>query len=553
MATFDRRTLITLGAFGVYVLCWFFANGYYFGIADHAIHLPYLLRTMDPSYLIGDPLVDQVRYHPSYFWTVQRPLLRVMPIETLYLLLQALSIAVMLGGAMALARRLHPGPHGEWVAAVTASLVLPIHTLVELRRTLELVVLNRTVVVGVLLYALALGASSRYHLAFLIAGLAFLIHPNSAAQVAVLLFVAAVLDRERRRAALTGPLVFVLAASPLVVRILMSGAAGGVPFPAPDEYWRIVRVRSSHHDFPLNWPAFQWLILFWFFALLGAALRYHVPRRVVPYLAGLALLCTGQVVAVELLRVPAVQHMHLWGSLEFLCYIVAVCTAGWLVGTWEWPPRRVPAALLSAVGFAFAGLGIVRFLGVLLSLFQRKTYREVQVPPPAWLMPALAVAVALLLRVTGQSAGFHPALSGLPGQALVDWAREHLPPGARVATPPTGRGPVESFRYGARRAIVGNFRDGGEASFSLAYALEWRARMEALCGCDPFGERAGRRNLSANAARVVAQGFANADAARFRSVASRFGATHAVTESSAPKLDLPLEYEDAEYRLYRIE
>lgn len=64
----------------------------------------------------------------------------------------------------------------------------------ELRQTLEPAVISRALVVGLLLYALALGVSSRYHRAFLLAGLAFLVHPNSAAPVAALLWVAAILD-----------------------------------------------------------------------------------------------------------------------------------------------------------------------------------------------------------------------------------------------------------------------------------------------------------------------------------------------------------------------
>jgi hypothetical protein len=50
-------------------------------------------------------------------------------------------------------------------------------------------------------------------------------------------------------------------------------------------------------------------------ALAVAALRHHLPRRLVPYFGGFGLLGAGQVVAVELLRLPVVEYEDAWFRL----------------------------------------------------------------------------------------------------------------------------------------------------------------------------------------------------------------------------------------------
>ena len=114
---------------------------------------------------------------------------------------------------------------------------------------------------------------------------------------------------------------------------------------------------------------------------------------------------------------------------------------------------------------------------------------------------------------------------------------------------------LEGFRFGARRAIVATYKDGAEAAYSLSFAHEWRERMMALCGCAPFDypptcqSAECRRELTKER---LLEGYRLADAARFRQLAERFGATQAVVEATAPDPSLLLLYQHDEFRLYQL-
>src|SRR5262245_23032638 len=117
----DLALLLTLSGL------WLVVNGYTFGLDDHAIHLAFLLRALKPGFLPGDPLVQAAATHPSLFWTLQAPLVRLVPVELAYLGLHLASILGMLAGVRALTRALWPGPVGRSAARLAPLLLLIAH------------------------------------------------------------------------------------------------------------------------------------------------------------------------------------------------------------------------------------------------------------------------------------------------------------------------------------------------------------------------------------------------------------------------------------------
>jgi hypothetical protein len=557
-------------ALGLLVLAWFLINGYRFGVFDQSIHLPFLMRELDPSYLRGDVLVDAYAYHPSLFWKLQALLARFISIETLYLGIHVLSVAAMLAGTAAIARALMGDKHGAWADLLAPLLALTSKQTLAAVATMDPLVLNRTVAIGPQLFALALGIQRRYHAAFLLIGLAFLIHPTSSLQAAFLVWLVALFDREHRRAALTGPLVCIAAASPLLLMMVRQRSAGGVPFPAPDEWEVLTRVTVGLHHYPSDWWWGSWLLLLMPLLTLVGALRTHRSRPVELYILAVALLSLAGALGTEVLRLPTALHLHLLQSTRFLSYLAMACGARWILETWPVGSRQKLLGWLVAVSvlvtqFQVPLLSFV-FLAVLLVLvFIRPERRES--PASLSLMAVASLTVVLcgaVVVVRDHVLGLpeeyrsrlQPGLAELKGARLMRWARQHLPPDAVVAIPPYFQESLTSFRYGAARPIVGTYKDGGEASFSLTFMRQWRERMEALCDCRPF-DPAGRKNLSFEGALTIPEqvldGYRKADAARFGMLADRFGATHAVIEvGKAREPDLPLEYADEEYKLYRI-
>jgi hypothetical protein len=562
-----RGWAIWFGALSLLVATWFVINGYQFGVYDHSIHLPYLLRELEPSFLKGDPLVDAYAHHPSFFWKLQAPLARVLPIETLYLLIHVLSVGAMMAGTAALARAVLPKEAGPWAALLAPCLILLSKPTAAAVHMMDPLVLNRTVVLGPLLFALAQGIRHRYHTAFLLIGLAFLVHPTSAVQVAFMVWFAALLDREHRRAALTGPLVCLAAASPLLVSMLVHRAAAGVPFPPPAEWLAVTRLTVGLHHYPSEWPFPSWFFLLSPLLLLAGALRSQRSRPVELYMVAVGILFVGGALGTELIKFPTALHMHLLQSTRFLSFLAAACTARWILETWpvQGEPRRAGLSLAIAVvltQFAFTMLLPVLVIWLLVLVLRapmkkRESPVRLSLATVALLVLVLGGVTTVVRRLVLRSPpAMQPRFSQLKGARLMDWARGHLPEDAVVAIPPYLLEPLTSFRYGARRSIVGTLKDGGEASFSMAFTTQWMQRIEALCDCKPFelspeGSNALRGVMQMP--EMVLAGYRQADATRFRMLATRFGATHAVIEAKGSRpLELPLEYEDDEYKVYRI-
>jgi hypothetical protein len=592
--------LVTLLAFAISAVG---ANGYFFGGRDHAIHLPWLLRELDPAFLPGDPLIDAMCWHPSYFWKLQVALLRLVPTEVLYAALWLLAVASILSGTAALARSLAPGKVGLWAAPVAAAAVLVARETVASIPTFDPLLLNRVAVLGTLLFALALGVARRYEIGLLLAGLCFLIHATTSVHVAVMIGVAGLIDRPRWSALLAGIGLFLAASSPLWISMLAAGSALPVPWPAPEMWIENTKLTVSFHHYASTF-GMRWALLGMPLLILGAAWRMRPHRAVLVYGVVIAALCAAGFIGVEILHLPTALQLHLWESTRLLDFLAAASGAVWAVRAWcdsqrSFWQRLLPAFVMACYVIDPLVLDAVHGLMPIESIADLMGQRMLAVLPGAlagvacvaeWTAPpaeglprrvpgvlfkvGLAGAVLLVslsFRVprldwtfamsatrTGacsEHAAFALGLDGIAldqicGLGVTAWAREHLPARAVVALPPYMNHPLTSFRWSARRSIVATWKDGSEGSFSVVYAAEWRKRILALSGRSDLTSRS-VSNLR-RPPDIILAGYAEADAARFRSLARRFGATHAIVESTARQPDLPLLYADEYFRLYEI-
>lgn len=578
-------------AFGVFLIASFIANGYRFGVSDHAVHLPFLLRTLDPSYLVGDPAVDALAHHPSLFWELQAPLTSWISIEDLYVAIHVTSLAGLYVGARALGRALFPGDQGSWAVAIIPALVVINHVTPAGIMSMDAQVLNRTVSLGPLLYALALGARGAHVRGFAVAGLTFWIHPTTALHAAALLWCVVWLPRashRRVRAAILGPLVFLIAASPLIVRMGSHGSAGGVPFPGPPEWWNFVRLNMYFHIYPFDTPGSigPFTVLYGLvFFVLG---RRFVPGAARAYLLGIAVCCAAGFLGTGLLRIPQAVFLHLWESLRFLVFIAAACCAAWVASSWHGAGGRRTriASVLFALAFAidlpfligwwqyspwvnhvFTVSALV-VCSVLVCMARNASTAPHPHPPPWWLGSSLVAAVALLHLAFGPSDDRPAITSSHPGViqhrfadapedvALEVWCREHLPTNALVVLP-LEWGTFIHFRYGARRAAFVTLKDGAESVFDLGYNQEYRRRVEAVCDCRPFdltryGDRVGRARMFMEFD-LIRHGVQTMTGDRARRLSREFGVTHIVVAVSQPHTDLgEIVYRDRQYAVVRI-
>ena len=228
-------------------------RGYSFGIRDHGIYLPYIERAAHPDFLPGDPMLALADRHSSLFFEALALLSRFVPLEVLYCAGHLLSVFVMLFAIRALALALWSDGTGQWTAAVAVAGVFVHRNVAGGIENFDAIFLPRVASLGPLLCALALGVRGRHLLAFAVIGVVFLFHATTAAHTALVLWCGiAAAGRKHMRACLLGPIVFLAAASPLLVLMAIRGGPD-IPTPAPDEWIQSLKLHYPFHHYPSVW------------------------------------------------------------------------------------------------------------------------------------------------------------------------------------------------------------------------------------------------------------------------------------------------------------
>ena len=422
-------------------------NGLTFGVADHAIHLPFTAMSAEPSRWSGDLLSGAVVHHPSILWQLLAVLSRPFGLPGAAVGLHLVGLAVTGWLLHLFVEEVWESPAAPVIALLFAA---PAHGALAGPATLEPLLLPRGVALPVELWALLLFVRGRREAAFFVAGLAALLHaPSAVATAAGLLGAALLLEglsgRAFKSAAWAG-----LGASPIVVRWATAGVGGSLTR-VDDAWWQLLMVRLPHHLAPSSWPLSAWLgVGAW---LLVGVLASRVGRAE-PHAA---LLGFGAGVLAWAVVAGSFVGPHLRVALALQLE--------------PWQGTRLLVLLASAgAGAAAAGLPFVR-------------PRRVAAYAP--LLLVVAAGAALTLGVPGHERRPSWSLRGEPGEELqiARWLGANTPAESLVSVPPDR---FSTARVRAGRPVLVTWKDGGEALFDRALAMEWRRRLELSCGCTPW-------------------------------------------------------------------
>ncbi|SFN34150.1 DUF6798 domain-containing protein [Variovorax sp. OV329] len=555
----------------LFVAASFAVNGYLFGGADHAVHFAFIERALHPDFLVGDPLVDRAQFHPTLLWPAIAALMHVAPLEWIYFALQIACTALMFSGVAALARALSPRQVAGLAGLLAACMVLFVRFSSAGLASFDVMVLNRSLSLGPLLFALGLAAQGRYRAAFLLAGLTFNIHPTTAAHGAILVWFAAAFSPARLVNALREPLWFLVGAAPLLVMMAFTGGASGVPLHAPKEWLDAQRLLLWFHHFPSLWPRSYWIALLPPLLAIAISQRAKPDRVVLAYLCGIVAACVAGYVGVEVFGIPVALQLHLQETLRFLPYLAAASLACWAAAAWNTTGRLRAIVAVSALaldqvltypdGYSIASTASFWILLVVLGLeILRPRERRRETPPTPQPSLRWVVGGLLMASVAGHLYRHVPISSSYESyyeNKITTWSRANLPADAVVAIPPyyyIGHAPLLNFRWAAERRVLGSLKDGGETTFSLSYFEEWRHRIEDAIGHPlDFKVPDDFRNHRNDWIEQAVADYGTADAARFGMLAIRYGVTHAITEiGAAVQPDLPILYQDERYRMYKV-
>jgi hypothetical protein len=532
----------------------------------------------------GDPMLAMAAKHPSLFFPLMAWLSNAVPIEVVYFGAYLLSTFAMLFGLRMLGRSLWL-PGAGWVfALVLAVAVLVPRSVAGGLANFDPLFLPRVLSLGPLLIALALCVRGQPLLAFALTGLVFLFHATTAAHTAMLIWMAcAFCGRERLRALVLGPLIFLLVASPLLIMIVAAGGSG-IPTPAPAAWVDAVKLQYPFHHFDTPFVVVVhalWGTLAVLMAILCSQWK-GAGRMLAGFLAGIWVLFAAGAVGNNLLRSPQTIQLHLFQVGRMLDYLALVSVVWSVYACFRRSKLFGVAALLPALTYIFSALIVylndisglpialhftrasyvvlaIMLAGVLMMIAMRLTRPDgATMPEPRAAPPlaktvgisALIVGIAVVVGIKASESSAHWDHDGTrhTGYPMMRWADAHLPADAVVMIPPYLSQPVAAFRYFGRRRIVGSWKDGGEGTFDDAFQMRWAEYMrdvfELPMAVDPVDHPEMLERLNRDYHRMSTDEIA--------AVARRYGATHVVRESGAPPLLVPQLYRDRDYALYRI-
>ncbi|MCK5800930.1 MAG: hypothetical protein KAI47_27270, partial [Deltaproteobacteria bacterium] len=314
--------------------------GYRFGDTNQSFQVPILKSYFDSALYSGDLLMQTRSHYTTVYYFLLGLINQVVGnLELVFFAVHLLVIALLFGAIHRLARTTFKRP-GVGLLAVLQ--MLPRRFDIQLgggflHRAFHTHTLAASPIV---LFAISKFLDGKQTLAFFLLGLIFNINAQSVLFVfAMLALTSAIRWREYGLKTMARWLgVFVLAASPVLIWILT--AAGE---PLTQEWLRLLRIRSSHHSFPLTWPAAHWAIygLFLSFGLIAWSLvRRGGENRSTHnafgwFTVAFAVLCGMGLVFSAWVPVKLVLRANLFRSSAFMTVFVLIYGSNMVRTLWD--------------------------------------------------------------------------------------------------------------------------------------------------------------------------------------------------------------------------
>ncbi len=488
---------------GIYVILLVFTlasalgtNPYTFGTSANSFTIAYAKAAAHPGLYPDDYLVAQRTFYYTFLWNTLGILharlgisLAILFLGT-YLTAIYLTFYAMYRIAMTLFERIE-------IAMLALLFLLFLKFALGDVRTIEQILTTQAVATPLQLLAVHAFLTSHRVRAFLLLGLAYLIHPLTTHYALAMLFVASVADIRRCgiKPLLLGMLVFLAAASPVLVWRLRHAPGALQLFSADPEWLVALHQRSAHHVFPSSWGwealAHTAVVL----SLFAIAWRHRNPeaedRHRTMGIATLTVLglCVFGVVGSELHPMGLTFLLQPMRSFQFIEFFAMLYVAHYLYRGMEKAERLASALLVAAVAgwVVYGGMRLVVPMAVVLAVSgliwvrQWVMHRPLRGTSFVLAVTTLACIAAFACWAHDRSAGyttFSPRNVQEPlWRDVQRWAREHTDIHDGFITSPGMR---DGFRVESERTIYGEFRDGVLMNPNPEFGHEWLRRMRAL-------------------------------------------------------------------------
>jgi hypothetical protein len=474
------------------LLCTLNSAGYRYGASDLAFYIPAALEKLDPTLFPRDGGLIASQARLTMIDEVIAGLARItgLGLPALFAALYVVTLTLLLAAAWLIGERLYRSP---WTTVALAAALTLRHAIARSgTNTLEGYFHPRQLAFSLGALAIAAALRQRVVPAWLLVLAAGLLHPTTALWFAIWITVAAYVNEPRYRRPIAGASVVLGAAG---IWTLVAGPLAG-RLTVMDPAW-IATLETKDYLFPLEWPAYAWLLNMAYAPLVLAVYRRRQRAGLVigaergvmwGCVALLGVFATALPLnAAHLAIVVQLQTPRVFWMLDFLATIYAV----WALaeGTAA-TVRRGRVALAAIALFSISRSAYIKFVK-----FPERPVAEVAIPDTDW------GRVMAWARTTPHDSGWiaDPAHAVLYGTSV------------RVA--------------GERDVFVEGVKDAAIGMYERDVAMRTRDRL------------------------AEAQPFDQMTPERARDLSARYALDYLVTVQS---LDLPVAFEAGDFRVYRL-
>jgi len=575
-------------------------NGYYFGIGDHSIQIPFMKAYDNPSLYPNDLLLTQIPYYYTFFYYILALFIKYIEIETLFFVTFFISRFLMYFAIFILASHLFESEKTAYISTLLFFLPQPMLAC----GLFDSYMLARGFVFPFLLFSILLFLKQKYVYAFLLTGIMFNLHGMSASLVLFMFMFYFLLNFKRvdKIDMLKSISVFLLCAFPLLLwRFQMPSCS---IFYADPEWVNILRIRVPHHIFPLSWSIQRWFGFLLISVLMISSFKYKPRLRnhktILTFSLAILIMCMLGIIFTELVPLAIVINVQLLRSTRFFTIFAIIYISNYLIALSD---GDLTQKLISTGIFTSLFLGISKFVGLFFLLLISLRVKE-KLPRVRKLIIALSfigfVSVALI-SIFPDIVSF-PSLSKILSVELItfgefilififlfslalgrlkdlfepqalrkivvfgfitilllmsatnvyirstrdqglqeDWVDVQL--WCKNNTPKDSFFIVPpyfmGFRVYSERSILGDWKDGGVSNFNPAFAIKWWERMRDLGYTQENYKKYGKKEYN------------SLTEFEFEKLAKKYNATHVIVEK--PKeLNFTLSYENGYFRIYEM-
>ncbi len=525
---FKKENLIMFAIISGLSLLAIVMHGYFFGVSDQEIFIPYILKLNNPDLFGNDLLFTQNSFGASVFYRVITILISQLGLQGTFIIGYFIFQFIFFQALYRLA--LYLTKNQTMAIASLLPFLLPKFIGGTANFTYDTFFGHRSVGIIFFVFYLTYLLKKNYTKAVIIASIGLWIHPLSIIPNILLLPALIVSDKNihRFKTLIHTCLIFLLFTAPFIY-LSKSNVLNNFSNLFDEKWFSIIKSRDNYL-FITTWSLTGWAALglylvplVMFIKKLDKYMGYIVIKILIISLA----IFIANAFILDVLRIPAIAQFQLVRSIMPIAYLGLILTSYFLF------TKRFLQLVLGL--FAFITLSINAFMAflVLTTIYFISTIAIIRQTTIALSsrIAYIALLAILILYFIGNGYGISKIKDRLQfpkGKSdwmdVQIWAKVNTRPQDVFLVPPDATG----FRIFSERPIIGDIKDGAAVIYSPVYAKQWYKRMSKLSE------------------------YPNLDKQHVKNLKSELSFDYMVTKKGQ-KLNYDIVYNNSSFTVYKIE